>query len=87
MGAGKRRETYSIDVLLNGGGGNFFRAPADTGVHNLKASIPQSVGNEFGPAVMAVQSRLANQNSLFVNSFCHLQPQPALIKTGFSCVE
>jgi hypothetical protein len=87
MRPGKRGQSYRIDVLLDGGGGNFFRASADACVYNLKSRIPQSMGNKFGPTVMAVQPGLANQNPFSVNFFCHLQPQPALVKPGLSCVK
>ena len=64
--AGKNRQADDVDVFLHRGGGNHLRGLPQAGINHFHPGIAQRAGNDFGAAVMAIESGLGDQHA---NSF------------------
>jgi len=65
VGAGEDGEADDVDIFLDGGGGDHLRGLAEAGVDHFHAGVAEGAGDDFGAAVVAVQSGLGNQTLIF----------------------
>ena len=61
--AGEDREADRVHVLLRGRGHDLLRALAQAGVDDLHAGVAQRARHDLGPAVVAVEAGLGDQDA------------------------
>ncbi len=65
MRTGKNGEADDVDIFLQGGLGDHVGGLADAGVDDFEAGVTQGAGDDFGPAVMAVETGFGDKNADF----------------------
>ena len=63
MRAAQDREADDVDVLLDRGGRDHLGRLVEPGVDHLHARVAQRGGDDFGAAVVAVETGLGDQNT------------------------
>ena len=64
---GQDREPDRIGVLLERRGNDLLRGLPKAGVDHLHARITQGAGDDLGPAIVAVETRLGDDDSDFAH--------------------
>jgi hypothetical protein len=67
--AGKDGQTNHIGVFLQSGADNLLRCLAKARIDYLHAGVPERASDDLGAAVVAVETRLGNDNSDFLAHF------------------
>lgn len=66
VGAGEERQANGVDILLGGGGGDFVGRAADARVDDLETGVRERPRDDFGAAIVAVETWFADEDSAFL---------------------